>query len=683
MTTRVKLLYDYQTPIGGKIDPCDKYSEKSASLFASNALYIEASKSSLQSQEAILMQDILYILGGHEGQLIRFANSYDPKSLDCRLQGPDYQIARFIDPSFKDLTRSIICCGQWYIGIKAYVDSQSYFENGRVMQAFIEAIDEYILASYTEQVTQIEAKLLYGRDYTLHSLRTDLNYIARQLSCVFNLCQSIILENKKRASSSVEGPNSSHGIKGGDLIRFLCEEARLSLGDPQVYQLSQKLISCASRPYLEMLYTWIHRGVIDDPFNEFLVREVDVPLHFNTTNDEIAYLEKKRYELRENECPPQLSECAVRIRSAGLYLKAYLHFRDPLDEGASEMSQNAQENPTELKGIDDPELVSIIHQSYAYANTKLLSLLHRRDLLGLLSSLRHYFLFDRADFLFGFMDIADTELRKHPSEISVVRLQYLLDMSLRQPGTASFDDDYKDYVEVALSNKSITDYLITVTSRKKGQLESVVTQRDQIIGFESFMLDFKVPFPLSLVVQRGAITRYQFLFRRLLELKSLERDLAEVWRLQSKAIDSNGSNLPVNHTDVLIRTRMMNFVYHVMYHCTVEVLEPRFQQLVSEQIPMCTTVDKVAAMHSAFIDKCMRECMLTEDGLLSRQGQVHNVIRTYTDLYLRPDQRKDREAFSLEEILDGFNRSLSFFLDEINVCADASLLALSAKLHLI
>lgn len=683
MANRLSINPDYQTPVASKIQPNLKYADVS-SQFSCGGLYIDAAKSSQDTQEALLIQDILYILQGHEGQLIRFANSYDPESLGCRLRGPDYQIAKVINPAFKDLTRSIISCGQWYIGIKTWAESYCKLRYGRIAQAFSEALDQHVIYPYCEKITQIESTFLHSRDYSLHSLRIDLKYMARQLFCAYNLCHTLEIQNAKRVSSMLVTQENElvidQSIKGGELIRFLCDEARLSLGDPQLYSLFKKLLSTVSSPYIEMLDDWIHRGQLHDPFDEFLIREVSVPLRFNSA-EEFDSLENKRFELRTDKCPPQLLECARKICLAGTYLKAYLSYRDPLQEELSIESENIEQfEAMSLRNveIDDPQLLAIINKTYATANERLLGLLHKRDLIGLLSSLRHYFLFDRADFLYGFLDTANNELRRASSDISLTRLQYLLDMSLRQPGTASFEYDYKENVEVSLSTKSITGYLITVTAGQRAIDESTSSNIDNLellTGFEAFQLDFNVPFPLSLVVPRGAIARYQFLFRRLLELKTLERDLNEIWHLQTAqdAVDL------VEYREVTLRIRMTNYLYHVMYHCMTEVLEPRFQQLVREQLPACTTVDSVSEVHSTFIDRCMRECMLTDDGLLRRQGQMHAVIKSYTSLYRQSSSSKT----SIDQIDRSFGIALSMLLEQINLCADASLLSLSARLHLI
>nr|KAJ0191540.1 hypothetical protein LSAT_V11C800423860 [Lactuca sativa] len=59
------------------------------------------------------------------------------------------------------------------------------------------------------------------------------------------------------------------------------------------------------------------------------------------------------------------------------------------------------------------------------------------DLIGKLRSIKHYLILDQGDFLVHFTDIALDELDKAPNEISVEKLQSLLDLALRSTAAAA------------------------------------------------------------------------------------------------------------------------------------------------------------------------------------------------------------------------------------------------------
>ncbi len=54
---------------------------------------------------------------------------------------------------------------------------------------------------------------------------------------------------------------------------------------------------------------------------------------------------------------------------------------------------------------------------------------------------------------------------------------------------------------------------------------------DNQLGWQLFLLTFKVSWPHSLVVSKRQLTQYQLIFKHLFSLKFLERKLASVWAL--------------------------------------------------------------------------------------------------------------------------------------------------------
>lgn len=70
-----------------------------------------------------------------------------------------------------------------------------------------------------------------------------------------------------------------------------------------------------------------------------------------------------------------------------------------------------------------------IQAAFAASSQALLHLLqHDLGLNHTLAALKHYFLLDKADLLLSFLDTAEEELSKPASEVSVIRLQSLLDL---------------------------------------------------------------------------------------------------------------------------------------------------------------------------------------------------------------------------------------------------------------
>jgi gamma-tubulin complex component 2 len=189
-----------------------------------------------------------------------------------------------------------------------------------------------------------------------------------------------------------------------------------------------------------------------------------------------------------------------------------------------------------------------------------------------------------------------------------------------------------------------------------------------ISGYEALTLDYAVPFPLSLVVSRVTLTRYQLLFRYLLSLRHLESQLTNSWtehtksptwrrQQQGKAQSKDARRVEEwKRRAWCLRSRMLCFVQQLLYFCTSEVIEPNWVAFMSRlsqsedsqetdgveagtessgQTAGATlgasaasagsgagtsgikrTVDELMQDHVDFLATCLKECMLTNSKLL-------------------------------------------------------------------
>lgn len=74
--------------------------------------------------------------------------------------------------------------------------------------------------------------------------------------------------------------------------------------------------------------------------------------------------------------------------------------------------------------------------------------MNENDLMGRLKSVKHYFLLDQGDFIVQFMHLTVDELDKDVGEVSLVRLQSLLEIALRN--SSASNDPYKDDMRAVL-----------------------------------------------------------------------------------------------------------------------------------------------------------------------------------------------------------------------------------------
>lgn len=229
--------------------------------------------------------------------------------------------------------------------------------------------------------------------------------------------------------------------------------------------------------------------------------------------------------------PSLLVQVAEKVLRAGKYLNVVCECGRNVDyTGPRQLSYLTQEGG----------YTHTIHKAYAFASKSLLQLMmEAEDLLGHLRSLKHYFLVDQGDFLVHFMDMAEEELSKPMVDILPQRLETLLELAIR---TSLVDHDpYKDIVRPLLVPYDLVTQLFHIMAIKPVEVGVKIEHPPLLVrpdlhpmglsGAEAFSLDYLIKWPLSLVISRKSLVKYQILFRHMFFCRHVERQLCATWTL--------------------------------------------------------------------------------------------------------------------------------------------------------
>ncbi|KAL8709328.1 MAG: hypothetical protein Q9220_005921 [cf. Caloplaca sp. 1 TL-2023] len=654
------------------------------------------------AQECAILDDLLYVLMGFEGQYIRYADPYNSSVEKDRLAGPTFQILPGLDPSLRDLTNSVLKMATYYSAMEAFVEVQSREEFGSINHALCASIRK-LLKDYLILVAQLENQLITSDSFSLHVLHLHTLPTNHMMFQVYTLAQEILKKNaplEEDLDDSVDGLDIDNIIeqlrehdelkpggmtktvcKGGNVLRLLTDRLSYMCGDPAARTLLQTLLRDASRPYMTMLNEWLHHGGIKDPHAEFLIKEQKSIRREKLEEDYTDEYWEKRYTIREADVPPQLEAVKAKILLAGKYLNVVREC------GGVDISTEVHDVP---KSFDDPRFLDNINSAYAHANSSLLRLLLTTHALpARLQSMKHYFFLDRSDFFTYFLDLSASELKKPFRQVNVSKLQSLLDLVLRQPGSIAAQDPYKEDVKVQMNDVGLTKFLMGVvnvrgidqddpndsntdrhrtpaTTHPSSTTDEIDTS---MTGYESLELKFSVPFPLSLVISSKTVLRYQILFRYLLSMRHLENLLLNSWEDQTKMLSwthrsKGGESRRLEmwkRRAWTLRSRMLVFVQMFTRYCTSEVIEPNWRRLMAKvenntpshnqnatstsssatQPQVSRTVDELMEDHVDFLDTCLKECMLMNSRLL----RIHSKLTSVCTLFATYTPRLTRDLF--------------------------------------
>ena len=597
---------------------------------------------------------------GFEGQYIRFAKGYNPHEERDRLSGPTFRILPGLDPSLQDLTQSMLRMATHYSALETFVDVQSREEFGSVNHALCASIRKF-LQEYLVMVAQLETQFLTNDAFTLHVLNIHILPTSQMMFQMYALAHELLKKNALLDDETDESSDSADDYdhileqlreggdlmpgnmtgkkicKGGVVIGIVTKRLQLMSGDPAAKALLTTLLRDASRPYMVMLNEWLHHGGINDPHSEFLIKEQKSIRRERLEQDYTDEYWERRYTIRDHDVPPQLDGLKDKVLLAGKYLNVVREC------GGVDVSKEVKDVPV---SFDDNRFLDNVNIAYAHANDSLMQLLLTSHALpGRLRSLKHYFFLDPSDYFSYFLELGTSELRKPVKSVNTGKLQSLLDLVLRQPGSVVSLDPFKEDVKVEMNEITLIKSLqrvVNITGIEQGESMQPVAANQPIesdknaSGFTSLQLDYAVPFPVSLVISRKTVWRYQALFRYLLSLRYLESQLSATWQTHTRGViwvhrSSASSRLEIWKRRVwTLRARMLVFVQQLLYFCTAEVIEPNWQSLMAKLKQQegdkdepasgakrtSRTVDELMKDHVDFLDTCLKECMLTNSKLL-------------------------------------------------------------------
>ncbi|XP_030569333.1 gamma-tubulin complex component 2 homolog isoform X3 [Drosophila novamexicana] len=536
------------------------------------------------AQQRLLLTEIIYCLSGVRGNYI-VALPHDELSLGLAKYETRFSVHVHLDKSLAEMVHEILPLASHFMGIQKVIALTD--GNGQVNNALNAALQN-ITHDFYMLLQQAEVEMLKN-DLTVPKL---LYYLQPTIWVIDEIWTTL-------------AELDMHDYHGAAVLSHLCDRIKHLEGDKYAQELIIGLARKAAEPYMRMLQLWIQKGIIVDSTHEFLVEDNEVihkdelPEHYSDD-----YWEK-RYTVRTECIPTFLEKYADKILRTGKYLNV---IRQCGKRVMPTQQMNLEFDPTsELH-------VHVINDAYYFAARMLLDvLLTENDLMGHLQSVKRYLLLNQGDFTMQFMDACEDELAKNVDLVLPMTLENLLGLTLRLSSARS--DPYKDDLHCEL----LTYDLVTQMSKIMNQKEEYwkTTDRLDLSGLECFAFTYEVKWPVSLVLNHIAITKYQMLFRQLFYCKHVERQLCKIWKENSIAKKFSPHAAELYRSAFTLRQRMMNAVQNLEYYMMIEIIEPNWHIFI-EKMKNVENVDMVLSLHQDFLDLCLKNCMLTETSHLNR-----------------------------------------------------------------
>ncbi|KUI61043.1 Spindle pole body component alp6 [Cytospora mali] len=374
----------------------------------------------------------------------------------------------------------------------------------------------------------------------------------------------------------------------------------------------ERLLGSVTRPFYDILRHWIYDGELQDPFQEFFVREQNPNdedrLDLKTRGQSSVWNDK--YEVEKGMIPSiTTDDFAQKVFLIGKSLNFIRH-----SCGDAQWVDNySKSSSKELRYGDTATLEAWIDEAYKTTMKRLMDLMTNKfHLFKHLKALKSYLLLGQGDF--------------------IALLMESLAANLDRPAGAQYRHTLTAQLEHAIRGSN-AQYDSPEVLRRLDARMLQLSHGD--IGWDCFTLEYKVDAPVDVVVTDFGNRQYLKVFNFLWKIKRVEFALSSTWRRCM-----TGARGVLQSTDPLVletwkSTRgvlaeMIHFVGQLQYYILFEVIESSWDELQKGITKEDCTLDDLIKAHNKFLSN------ITHKGLLGAKRK-HYVAPGTADVEERSD----------------------------------------------
>eukprot|EP00051_Salpingoeca_urceolata_P028327 m.486294 g.486294 ORF g.486294 m.486294 type:complete len:857 (+) comp24292_c0_seq1:160-2730(+) len=526
----------------------------------------------------VIVRDLVYVLQGIDGRLVRFDPAADAYLVDRQAGVPQ--------PT-RDLVSKIAELGWLFKQVQMYVATHAPEDAGfgLVAQAFCGALKAE-LAEYFRLLAVLEGQAFAedpGPKATALTLRRlavwtqDPLMRMRLLAAMGHVC---------------------NGMKGGALCSTLHSFSRQ--GDPYVTALVKHVTERAFAPMSAILRRWLFEGELDDPYREFFIAA--------DTAVEEDQLWTHKYSLRPGMLPSFISDDLSRkILLIGKSINFIRHACQ--DRGRIVGLTHALADGLNFGELD--AWGEVIDKISTVTSSRLLELLARKyELMKHLDAIRRYLLLGQGDFADCLMRQLSTDLERPAQSLYLHSLTAVLEQCVRKTNAQYDDADILQRLDVKL-------------------LEAQPGDR----GWDVFSLMYSVDRPLSTIITSEATLDYLMIFNFFWRTKRVNFVLTSCWSNQIKHSRQYAELLQLRwalHHCHALGAEMTHFVKQIQHYFVFEVLECAWDTLV-RRLRKAGDLDHVIAAHNEFLLEVKDGALLSQSStaLLSQLRSIFDLVISY------------------------------------------------------
>eukprot|EP01080_Neovahlkampfia_damariscottae_P002610 gene2610-3570_t len=508
----------------------------------------------LDFSENQLVKDLIFIFQGLDGKYLKF-NS----------KNQVYEFSKRIDASkrIQNHIKQISEIGFLMKKIQSFINQKSNFSS-LMSQSLVSSINTELTLFYKE-ISILESQIRNSDNFSLRRVTIWSKQPLDKLRLISRLLDAV------------------DNTKGGILISKVSEFQKT--GNPVIENLMNNISKQTSEPMFQIILNWIKYGEINDPFEEFFIKEK------KCTKEEFW---NSKYEI----CEEMIPEFITKKLSKEIFLigKSLNFMQHHSGEMNSIILMNDKIKVDDINSIE--KLEKVVGNYLKVTNSNLMKFLKNCRIDQHLLGLKNYLFLSEGNFIQHLMDLLNTTLNKSVTQINRSILLQILETTIKECGMNEDNISIK-----ALDVKILKDPKF-------------------IIGWDAFSLDYHFDSPLNIIFSEKIMDKYLIIFKYLWNLKRIENLLTKSWK---KGIKNSISN-----TSDFIRFKMLHFLRNLQYYYSFEVLESYWNDLVCKMNDILREgdLDVLIKTHEEYIENVFKSLMI-------EKSDIQNIISKFLNLMIQ------------------------------------------------
>ncbi|KAJ3415060.1 Gamma-tubulin complex component 4 [Chytridiales sp. JEL 0842] len=486
-------------------------------------------------------------------------------------------------------------------------------------------------------------------------------------------------------------------VKAGERGIFVIDELfkRCTTGIPTVQELWLRTLTACNAVLGKQLLAWMVYGIVDDPFNEFFIRQPALGTE-NNESDSLKTQWETGYVLEQSGIPSFVSsKTANNILFVGRAMATIRNSKRYVEIVTDEMVKENIKNlsvickTAEFRPLDFEVAISQMKRSVAQLLWNVVVL--DENLLAHLEACRNYYLLGRGDFYLNLIEQCDARLFSAEARFAVMSEHEITSLFVKLSANTAAENDpalallrFKKLDIRKMDSAEVSLYIGSLTGTP-------------------FKLEYAVNWPLDLIFTAEDIEKYNDIFNFLIALKRAQIRLHRIWTEMNAFMKVAKFADSTLLRDLSAARNSMIFFIECLWsyvqvddlvYLTVDVISVAYHEMVSrithdgafintltdstsaddsKQTPRkLPNFEDIQLAHKDFIDTCIRGCFLDSTSKRFIGGTLKQALSTCDRFYgiihnasterdfLSKDAGSSEAVKEIRGLLEEFNQHTAF-----------------------